>query len=171
MHFLNKQSAHFPVIFPIAKNAQEKKVLIIVSTVTIAETLRLDGPPSVDQEQIISDFFDRPFVHREAAGIFVAEKARDIRRKHHVDSADAIHLATAIITNSPFFMTYDGTRKRPLLGLDQKLALNNGQPLRIVTPEEYDEIQRKLAQPLIAMAIPNSSMPTEPPNTGNKTAT
>ena len=132
---------------------------------TIAETLRLTGTLSADQETIISDFFERPFVHRESVGLFIAERARDIRRKYEVDSADSIHIATAAQTNSQFFLTYDGTKRRnkkPLLKLDQQIFLADGSPLRIVTPEEYDNIQRLKAQPLVALATDTTVTPETP---------
>lgn len=172
IHFLEQTPGHFPVIFPIAKDAEDKKLKIVVSMLTIAETLRITGKLSVDQETIISDFFERPFIHREAVGLFIAERARDIRRKYEVDSADSIHIATAAQTNSQYFLTYDGTKRRnksPLLKLDQQILLADGSPLRIITPEDYDNIQRLKAQPLLALAtdatapiIPTAPEPQKP---------
>jgi predicted nucleic acid-binding protein len=148
--FLDQTAERYPFILPIAKAAEAGKAVIVVSTLAITETIYLD-PQAVasvaDQEKMISDFFDRPFVHREAASLFICEIARDIRRIHSVAGADAIHLATMVHTNTPFFLTNDGEKKRkknPLLPLDNKIKLANGSMLRIMTPEAYEMTQSPL---------------------------
>ena len=164
--FLDQKAGRYQFILPIAKDAEAKKLTIVVSTMAVAETLHL-GHVKPDEEQVISDFFDRPDVHREAAGLFVCERARDIRKAHQVDGADAIHLATAAAIDVPFFLTNDGENKRkkkPLLPLNQKILMANGQPLQIITPEDYDKIQKLLSAPLI-MAAQSPILPPQLPPT------
>lgn len=163
--FLDQKAGRYSFILPIAKDAENGKLMIVVSTMAIAETLHL-GHLKPDEEQIIFDFFERPYVHREAAGLFVCEQARDIRRAHPVDGADSIHLATAALLDVPFFLTNDGESKRkkkPLLPLDKKIIMANKQPLRIMTPEDYDKIQRLAAAPLLAASTPASLAVTPSP--------
>lgn len=155
LDFLDQRPDRYPFILPIAKDAFDKKIVIVVSMLAIAETLHLSTAPP-DQEKTISDFFDSPFVHREAPSQFICELARDIRRAHPVDGADSIHLATAAFTNTPFFLTTDGTarkKKKPLLPLDWKIELMNGQRLRIMSPKDYDDFQRFQANPILENII------------------
>jgi predicted nucleic acid-binding protein len=162
--FLDQKAGRFPFLLPIAKDAEDRKLIIVISTMAVAETLHLSTAPPADQARIISDFFDRPFVHREAAGLSVCEIARDIRRAHPVDGADSIHLATAVHTNTPFFLTNDGDSKRkkkPLLPLDKKIVLANESSLRIMTPESYDKMRAAVALPLMHMTQPQPSSPKQ----------
>lgn len=175
LDFLDQKAGRYEYVKPIAEEAKKGKLKIVVSMLAVAEVLHLGSAPP-DEQKVISDFFESPFVHREAAGLFVCEIARDIRRNHPVDGADSIHLASAVITNTPILLTTDGTgkkKKKPLLPLDGKIKLANGNPLKIMTPKDYDQMQNLVANPIlaataapVAKALPTAAAPAQAPASG-----
>jgi predicted nucleic acid-binding protein len=132
--------------------AEAGELLIVVSTMAIAETYKIDGETPDGAKRIIQEFFDRKWIDPVAAGRRVAEVAAEIRRGHGIKGADSIHVATALVTRCPILLTDDGrdkSKKHTLLPLDGLLALD-GDPLRIMTPEDYHAMRVAEVNPIFA---------------------
>jgi len=148
---LQKTKGKFAAIRPLLEDAIGKKLIIVVSEMAVIETVRVDGHEPSEQSRIIDSFFDSSYVARRAVDSVVSRKAQELRRSFKVGPADAAHVATAIVTNTPIFLTYDGDgakTKRQVLPLDKKLKTADGQTLRILTPESYQRMCMEAAMPL-----------------------
>ena len=123
----------------ITDEAADGRVRIITSAVTIAEVcfLRTRHEASGEEErekdaELIARFFDNPYIYVWQVTRAIAEEAARISRACGVKPLDAIHLATAIATNTQVVHTYDSRR---MLTLDGKVG---SPPLTIVTPDSVD---------------------------------
>lgn len=153
-----EKSNRYQWVKPLIVDADDGKLVIIISSIAVAETCRIDGKDMRIENDIIRDFFDRTYVELYSADRAVAEIAREIRTQHNVDGADSLHIATAIRAGVGVMLTNDGdsTRQKnkkknptPLLPLDKKL-ISDGKPLRIMTPQQYQQILRDDSQPMFA---------------------
>jgi predicted nucleic acid-binding protein len=156
-----EKSARYEWVKPILLDAEADKVAIVISSIAIAETTRIDGRDMHIENKVVQDFFDEPYIDLHAAHRAIALIAREIRTHYDVDGADSIHLATAVFNDVPVFLTNDGDSKRqrnkkknptPLLPLDKLIVIKSGH-LRVMTPKQYDEMARDAAQPLVKMAL------------------
>jgi hypothetical protein len=169
---LQKTPGRYVHIRPLILDAEADKLIVVVSAMAIVETIRVDGHAPPADLKIIEDFFDNPWVHPEAAGVKIAKIARDVRRAHKVDGIDAVHIATALATDAPVFLTTDGVAKKkktPLLPLDNLISIDGKPALRIRTPEQHQKVLFAAAAPLLAMKgtptppTPSAPQPTQPP--------
>jgi predicted nucleic acid-binding protein len=129
---------------PILTEAENGRVLIVVSAVGLAEVNHLSGSEDTITEQAerIRHFFESDFIECWPADRSVAEDAAAICRQHGIRPADAIHVATALQAGCERFHTYDGQwrggkakRKKPyLLDFDGKIG---NPPLVIETPDKF----------------------------------
>jgi hypothetical protein len=111
--------------------------------------LKDDGSITPEDEKAIRAIMYDARVVLHAADASTCEMARDIRRKANMDTADAIHIATAIRTNSVAFLTYDNREKGkrvPPLRLSKTFGTP---PLEIVTPEKWSQSQLGLFAPSV----------------------
>lgn len=86
------------------------KVRLIGSTLLLTEVLGggFSEPPDPAKENQILSLLENPRVITLAQVTRqVAMTARDLRRKYHLKSPDAIHLATAVFVGADSFMTTD----------------------------------------------------------------
>lgn len=154
---LDQKPGRYDWIKPIVKGAEDRELLIVVCAMGVAETVEVPGKTADQSRAIIKEFFDKSWIFPVAVTMPIGESAAEIQRTHRVDCADAVHLAAAIQSKSPFFLTNDGdspTKKkrksRPLLVLDKQLNGLDGNPLRIVTPQTYHQIQVAKQNPLFS---------------------
>jgi len=91
------------------ERAKRGEVLIVTSTLTIAEVLWLRGGPRIaeDKAEIVRKFFRRSYVRVRNVTRMMAENAQDLVWKHGVRPKDAIHVATAIDAKCPVLETFD----------------------------------------------------------------
>lgn len=154
---LQKKVGRYEFIRPLVEQAEAKDLMIVVSAaMAVAETFKITGHPPEDEVREIEAFFDRPWVHPEDAGSAIGKIARDLRRAYGIDGADALHIATAVFTSCPVFLTNDGVspkKKTPLLPLDNQIKLADGTLLRIMTPEQYHKMRVAAENPLLANAL------------------
>ena len=137
-------------------------LLIVVSSMAIAETLKADGATPEEDQKIIDAFFDQKYVAQVTAGGKIGRLSADLRRAHDLAGMDAVHVATAVWSRTPILLTNDGQAKRkkqPLLPLDKKIMGRDGQPLRIMTPQDYHAMQVAAAHPLFRS--PSASSPPD----------
>lgn len=103
------------------------KLTVITSAWTLAEVIRRRRSPgiSADDDQIITEFFrqhDNLVVHDVTRAI--AEKARSLSREHGLRPADAVHLATALSSDSDVFESWD----RDFLALRGRVTIDIREP-------------------------------------------
>ena len=135
---IKDDAAWSPHIQPVIDDAEEGKVRILVSEVTVAEACKLSKDADEDVEEcarLINAFFDRLFIERRPVDRRVSEKAAELIRNHNIYACDAMILATAIIHRARILYTRDGCRKdgKKKKGL---LKLNRIDGLTIEPPNE-----------------------------------
>jgi predicted nucleic acid-binding protein len=102
--------------------ARQGKLLIVTSTVTLAEVVKFDKsdilnlPP--ETAATIEGFFRNSWISLRNVDPDIGERARGLMWDHALRVRDAIHLATALRYRAPFLDTYD----------DQLVALNDRFP-------------------------------------------
>lgn len=104
------------------EDAEQGKILIVTSALTIAEVLALRGkkrlPPKPEMKIRVSDFFKNEYIAVQNITREVAELARDLVWLHSIKPKDAVHIACALAVEAPVFETYD----KPLIRKSGKLA-------------------------------------------------
>jgi len=101
--------------------AEEGKLLIVTSAITLTEVIRLEGKPRLkpEQEETIRKFFEREYIIVRNVDRVVAERARQLIWEHSfLRPKDSIHIATALELKIPILDTFDDD----LLKLDGKLG-------------------------------------------------
>ena len=98
----------------IIEAAEKGQTEIIVSALAEAEVGNIEGELPEYAEDMIREFFSRPYVLKANLDPPVAEIARDLIRKYRIKGADAAHVATALHWNIPVFETYDGPLSRKI---------------------------------------------------------
>lgn len=159
---LEKREGRIEWLIPFVREAEDGKLKLVVSTMVIAETLRVDGLDTDEQRQLIRDFFENDFIYAFNVDRRVAERAQDLRRNHKLDGADSVHLATAIVAQCPYLLTNDGagkTKRKGLINLDQKVIRSDGSPLRIITPADYHKIQIERQNPIFQSSLAEDDVP------------
>ena len=91
--------------------AEPGEIEIVVSAMAEAEVIRIDETSYSDEtEDLISEFFERPYILPVSADSRVAREARRLSRKYRLKSPDAINLATAVLTpDVEAFETYNSS--------------------------------------------------------------
>lgn len=106
-------------------------LLIVTSTIVRAEVIKGADLTQTTDEQLeqILEFFENPGIEVRQFNWFLSGDAARLRKKHGLDTVDAIHLATALEHDAITEMhTYDGD----LLDLNEKVG---NPPLRIIPPK------------------------------------
>lgn len=128
---------------PIIKAAQSNQLLIVTSSVSLIEVVKLDKKDAVvnlppEAEAKIVAFFHQPYISIRDFDPRTAEIARDLTWKHGLSTRDAMQAATALRWKVPQMDTFDGG----LLKLDGVL----GSPgLRITKPDLPQQLDLALA--------------------------
>lgn len=93
----------------ILDDAAAGKTVIITSTLTIAEVIRMRGNPILteDEETTIAGFFQHSYILLHDVTRIVAENARRLARQHGLRPNDAIHLATALLSDADVFESWN----------------------------------------------------------------
>lgn len=141
-----KEPEKYKHLLPMLQKAEKKELVIVVSTVSIAEVryckeLNARGVSQDQQAELIEAWMNSDYVARRNAhsGIcrLEAEIGRDVGKDNkNLTPIDSIILATAIQHNVSALLTYDDGRSNTvgLLELDGKY----GDPkLRILHPRDY----------------------------------
>jgi predicted nucleic acid-binding protein len=128
----------------IVRDAQAGSLVLVASTLVIAEVVKLNGStePEKKQAKLIQDFFENDYIEIRTVDRLTAELAVEISREHGLKPPDAIHVATAILHGCHCLQTYDGENgdSRKLLAFDGKI----GWPfLPIKLPEKRQKVEQK----------------------------
>ncbi len=97
--YLNDESGRADVIENLLNEGTEGKLTVITSTFACVEVLKLKEHKhlSAEQEAMISDLFQYPFIKLVDATRGICEAARHLIWKHSVlKPKDAVHLASAL---------------------------------------------------------------------------
>lgn len=114
--------------------AAEKEIYeIVTSTLSLAEVSRDPKTKATKDDDKIAKFFENDYILLANVDVRVGTLARQFMQRGlaGLKPADAVHLATASITECEFFHTFDGD----LLKLSTKVNTGKGQPIQITVPE------------------------------------
>ncbi len=108
IHCIQQTPQHIRILRNITAYAEAGKITIVTSALTLAEVVKCDTTlPKSEQEQLISEFFKNSYIAVRQVDRRVSDMARGIVRDHGLKPPDAIHIATACITNVSEFNTYE----------------------------------------------------------------
>ena len=113
----------------VVKHAEDGKLIIVTSALTLTEVVWLKGCPRLDEdsEDTIRRFFEQEYVAVRTVDRVIAEMARRLVWEFNVKPKDSIHVATALQLSIPIIDTFDDG----LIALDNKLGsprIRIGQP-------------------------------------------
>ena len=138
---IQKDPKYWPAIEPFVKDAEQGKLLIVVSEISRVEVSYLSrlaqgGTPIEDQVRLINAWFENPYVVRRQQHAGISDLAAEIGRTYSLKRAAVrIILATAVFERIPILHTRDGEGGKPgLLKLSGKVG---NPPVRIEAPERY----------------------------------
>ena len=116
---------------PVLQAAEKGDVEIVVSSVALVEVICKNKDASID-DQKVRDYFDNDYILLVSADKDVCDLARQLMLAGHAGlrPADAIHVATACISNADELHTFDDK----LLGLNSRIDRKDGTRLRIRKP-------------------------------------
>lgn len=116
---------------PVLQAAEKGDVEIVVSSVALVEVICKNKDASID-DQKIRNYFDNDYILLVSADKDVCDLARQLMLAGHAGlrPADAIHVATACISNADELHTFDDK----LLGLNSRIDRKDGTRLRIRKP-------------------------------------
>jgi predicted nucleic acid-binding protein len=107
----------------VLEAADEGKILLITSALTLAEVLYLRGgrPIPKARKDAVVDFFKNEYIAVRNVTRHIAEMARELVWDHGIRPKDAIHVATALEARLAVMNTFDENllRKSPLVGSPQ----------------------------------------------------
>ena len=116
---------------PVLQAAEKGTVEIVVSSIALVEVICKNKDASID-DQKVRDYFDNDYILLVSADKDVCDLARRLILAGHAGlrPADAIHVATACISNADELHTFDGK----LLDLNSRTDRKDGTHLRIRKP-------------------------------------
>lgn len=127
---------------PVIRAAESGQLLIVTSTVSAIEVVKLDQKDAVinigpEAEAKIAAFFRQPYISMRDYDMRTAEISRGLIWQYGLSTRDAMHAATAIRWSMTHMDTFDGG----LLKLDGIL----GSPtLRITVPDLPQQLELSL---------------------------
>lgn len=132
---LKKEENKVDVCLQLLKRAENGEIRIVISSITLTEVVHLGGENRLtpQAESDIQSFFEHSFIAVRAVDRRTAEFARELMWRFNSQGLrpkDAIHAATASLSNVDELNTYDDD----LLSLDGKIRRSDGKPLRILKP-------------------------------------
>jgi predicted nucleic acid-binding protein len=129
--YFNEEPDKYSACEGVLEAANDGKILIVISALTLAEVLYAKKQPKlpIDKRAEIESFFKSPFISVQNVTRKIAEKARDIVWDNNIRPKDAIHVATALTYKIPVLNSFD----QQLLKYNK--ALGNPR-LRIEKPHE-----------------------------------
>ena len=107
--WIEQSPAFLPIVGPIFREIEEGRATAVTSVMTVLEVLT--GAMRRDDDVLVRRYES---LFTESAGVVVldidmdiARRAAELRAKHDVRTADAIHLATALAAGASAFVTTD----------------------------------------------------------------
>lgn len=149
-------------IEPMYRDAERGKVGILISEISIAEACKVrcvrDGAVTTDEaERMVREFLDNRYVERRPADRRESMLAAELVRTHHLETCDALIVATALIHDAKALYTRDGKKRRQSqpspLKLDGQLSYAGRPPLKIKEPSAAEWLRAPL------YAVPKEGTP------------
>jgi predicted nucleic acid-binding protein len=108
--YLNDEHGRAPKCKAILDAAEEGKIQLFTSALTIAEVLRYRGskPIGKDKKEKVFEFFENDYITIINLDRWVARLAQEVVWDHNVPPKDAIHVASALKAKLTILETYDG---------------------------------------------------------------
>jgi predicted nucleic acid-binding protein len=93
----------------VLQDAQDGKIQIITSALTLAEVLAMKkrNPIPKEKQESVSKFFMNEYILVRNVTRKAAERARELVWNHDIDPKDAIHVATALEEKLSMMHTFD----------------------------------------------------------------
>ncbi len=126
----------------VLQRAERGEVLIVTSTLTLAEVLWMRGGPRLPAEkaELVQRFFRRSYIRVYNVTRTIAESAQVLVWDNNIKPKDAIHVATALHLGIGILETFDeklvrksGTVGNPLLRIREPQSAAQGR-LELVDP-------------------------------------
>ena len=135
IHRIQRTPDHIDILEYLTSEAENNRLLIVVSTFTIVEVNRSNSLPPLTEEQdkLISDYFENDYIVIRPLTIPIAKLARDIARTYRIKPKDAVHVATSVFWKVPLMHTYDKD-------LCSKTDLISDPPLKIENPNYINQV-------------------------------
>lgn len=119
--------------------AMKNELVIVTSSVTIAEVIKLPALTVLPKEQSekILKFFENPYINVRGCDRATAEYAHNLSNTYGLTPLDAIHVSTAVRSKASVLYTYDDKKgkRKGLIGHSEKIGTP---PLRIEKPPNPD---------------------------------
>lgn len=106
---IQRTAGRIEVLEELTRLAECEKLKLATSAYTLVEVAKFDelDLPSDEEEKLIVDFFENPFIAVLPIDDATARIARQVIRDHRMKPKDAIHLATALRHKVPVLHAYD----------------------------------------------------------------
>jgi predicted nucleic acid-binding protein len=114
----------------VIRQAEQGKFEIATSTLSLAEVCKNPTIKQTDDDQVAA-YFEHDYILLVNLDRHVGETARSMMRAYSLKPADAIHLATAIVSRAEELHSFDGD----LLDLDDVVPKLDGTDLKICKPD------------------------------------
>lgn len=133
--WLNNEAGKTDKCGGVIQRAERGEVLIVTSTLTLAECLWMRGQPKVPEDKalLVRRFFRRSYIRVYNVTRKIAEHAQDLVWTKGIKPKDAIHVATALHLEVNALETFDdgllkksGTVGDPLLKIREPEAPRQG---------------------------------------------
>lgn len=125
IHRIQRSQQHIATLETLGNRIESGELILVASTLCIAEVSKsnLSGTLTAKDLRKIQAFFENRHVDVYPVTRRIAEFAANIVRLHSQKPSDAIHLATAALSNDPIhqFHTYD----HKLIRLSKKIKLSS----------------------------------------------
>lgn len=124
----------------VLRAADDGKIMIVTSALTIAEVLNLRGHPKLvaDRRADVINFFRNPYIVVRNITRHISESAREYVWDYNVAPKDALHVASAIDAGLNLLNTFDrdliefsGKLGNPPLTISQPLFNEPGLPFPV----------------------------------------
>jgi predicted nucleic acid-binding protein len=142
------------------QQAQEGKLVIITSTLTLAETLYLikgERPISSETREKVRKFFENDFILFAELDRRIGELAQDVVWDHQISPKDAVHVATALAVGERIPIKQLDTFDDPLIESAKSIdGIKVGRPNFQIDLFTSAELQPS------AVALPSSQSPAQP---------
>lgn len=95
--FLGEEKNRYQVVNDLLDEAHAGRIEIVTSSFSLVEVLKVKGhkPVSQEEEDILRNFFEYPFIKIVNADRDICEASRTFVWKYGMKSKDAVHMATA----------------------------------------------------------------------------
>jgi predicted nucleic acid-binding protein len=109
IYFIEEVEPYFSVLKDLFEKNSTGQFQIVTSPLTLTEVLTV--PIKKKNEFMVLEYEDillhSPFIYLEPFYVNTAKKAAEIRAIYNIQSADAIQIASAIVSGSEMFVTND----------------------------------------------------------------